>query len=356
MINVTKTFLPPLQEYEKYLKGIWERGWITNNGQLVQELEQKLKEFLGVKHLFFCTNGTVVLQMAIKALGLSKEIITTPYSYVATVNSILWEGCQPVFVDISNNDFNIDANKIEAAITENTEAILATHVYGNPCDIEQIEAIALKHKLKVIYDGAHAFACVYNDKSVLSFGDISTCSFHATKVFHTVEGGAIITNDDALAKRFFHFRQFGHYGDEYFSVGINAKNSELHAAMGHCVFTHLNEIIASRKRLSDLYNELLKPLKLQVPLLSDHVKYNYAYYPVVFPTHEILMRVIDTLAKQEIAGRRYFYPSLNTLSFVNGTHCPVSENVSERVLSLPLFHDLDPNVIHKICDIIKSCL
>jgi dTDP-4-amino-4,6-dideoxygalactose transaminase len=184
MIAVTKTFLPPFEEYTQLLKRAWDKAWITNNGELLQELEAKLKDYLGVKHLFFCGNGTIVLQMALKVLNIKGEVITTPFSYVATTNALLWENCTPVFVDINKSDFCIDAGKIEAAITANTEAILATHVYGNPCNIEVIQAIAAKHNLKVIYDGAHAFGAVYKGKQVLSYGDISTCSFHATKLFH----------------------------------------------------------------------------------------------------------------------------------------------------------------------------
>ena len=200
MINVTRTYLPPLEKYEEYLKQLWENRWVTNNGKFVQQLEDDLKKYLGVKHFFFCTNGTVVLQMAIKALRLKGQIITTPFSYVATVNSILWENCEPVFVDIKSSDCCIDESKIEASITDETSAILATHVYGNPCDVEAIKKIADKHKLKVIYDGAHAFGTVLNGKQLLSYGDISTCSFHATKLFHTIEGGGIMTNDDEIAR------------------------------------------------------------------------------------------------------------------------------------------------------------
>ena len=198
MINVTKTFLPPFEEYTAILKRAWDISWITNNGILLRELESKLKEFLSVNHLLFAANGTVVLQMALKALGITREVITTPFSYVASTNVIIWEGCTPIFVDIDQETFCIDADKIEAAITENTQAILATHVYGIPCNIEKIQLIAEKHNLKVIYDGAHAFGCSLNNKSVLSYGDISTCSFHATKVFHTGEGGCIVCNDKTL--------------------------------------------------------------------------------------------------------------------------------------------------------------
>ncbi|MES1222413.1 MAG: aminotransferase class I/II-fold pyridoxal phosphate-dependent enzyme, partial [Bacteroidota bacterium] len=249
MINVTKTWLPDFNEYTSILKRAWDKGWITNNGDLVRELEESLKQYLGVKHLLFTSNGTIALQLALKALNITKEVITTPFSYVATTDAILWEGCTPIFVDINNDDFCINADLIEAAITENTQAILATHVYGLPCNIEQIESLAVKHNLKVIYDGAHAFGCNYKDKSLLNYGDISTCSFHATKLFHTGEGGCIICNDDELNSKLFLMRNFGHKLDEYFCVGINAKNSEMHAALGISVLPHVRKIIKKNKKI-----------------------------------------------------------------------------------------------------------
>lgn len=341
MINVTKTFLPPFEEYTATLKRAWDKAWITNNGELVQELEAKLKKYLGVKHLLFTNNGTVVLQMALKAYNITKEVITTPFSYVATTNAILWEGCEPVFVDINNRDFCIDADKIEAAITENTEAIMATHVYGLPCDVEKIETIAQKHNLKVIYDGAHAFGCMYKGKSLLSYGDISTCSFHATKIFHTVEGGCIITNDDGIANKLMLYRQFGHVGDDYFSIGINGKNSEFHAAMGLSVLPRINEIILSRKKTSHYYKENLSNKIKQVPV-PGNLEYNFAYFPVLFETEEQLLRVFETLKKNNIFCRRYFYPSLNSLPYhTSDQPCLVSDDIASRVLCLPLFYDLN---------------
>ena len=354
MIAVTKTFLPPFEEYTTQLKRAWDKAWITNNGELVNELEAKLKEYLGVKHLLFCTNGTIVLQMALKVLGLSKEIITTPFSYVATTNAILWEKCKPVFVDINKNDFCIDVTKIEAAITKDTEAILATHVYGYPCDVEAIENIAAKYNLKVIYDAAHSFAAEYKNKQVLSYGDISTCSFHATKLFHTVEGGCIITNDDAIAEQLILFRSFGHIGDNYYSLGVNGKNSEFHAAMGLCNLPHLPSIIDRRKIISELYGELLSGT-ITRPHPLDLTVYNYAYFPVVFKNEEQLLLVKKTLEENNIFSRRYFYPSLNKLPFIeNASSCPVSEDISSRVLCLPLYDSLTLDEVKEICRIILS--
>jgi dTDP-4-amino-4,6-dideoxygalactose transaminase len=355
MIHVSKPFLPDSALFNRYLEGIWERQWLTNNGPLVQELELKLKNYLGVKHLLFVNNGTVALQIAIKALAVKGEIITTPFSYVATTNSILWEGCTPVFADIKNSDFNIDPKKIESLITSNTVAILATHVYGNPCDTDAIEKIASKHKLKVIYDAAHAFDAKYKDRQILSYGDIATCSFHATKIFHTAEGGAIITNNDELAEKMRLYRQFGHVGDEHFSIGINGKNSELHAAMGLCILPMMDKFIKKRKSISGLYSRLLNGLPIEKPEALPGTAYNYSYYPIVIDTEERLIRIKDLLQQNQINTRRYFYPSLNKLPQYTGESCPVSEDISVRVLALPLFYEIGQSDVQKICALIENC-
>jgi dTDP-4-amino-4,6-dideoxygalactose transaminase len=349
MINVTKTFLPDFDKYTQTIKRSWDKAWITNHGELVLELEQKLKEHLGVKHLFFTNNGTIVLQMALKAFDITKEVITTPFSYVATTNAILWEKCTPIFADINNSDFCIDPDKIEEKITENTQAILATHVFGYPCNIEKIASIAQKHNLKVIYDGAHAFNSLYNNRQLLQYGDISTCSFHATKLFHTVEGGCIITDNDEIAHKLMLLRQFGHVGDNYYSEGINGKNSEFHAGMGLCVLPELNNIISARKKISELYDLHLKPLSLQRPNSNQHLVYNYAYYPVVFDSEAALLKAKEKLQENGVNSRRYFYPSLNNLPYLTGQSCPVSESISSRVLCLPLFHDLAEEDVLRIC-------
>jgi len=356
MINVTKPFLPDYSVYENYLKGIWERNWLTNNGPLVRQLEEKLKAFLDVKHLFFCTNGTIALQIAIKALNLTGEIITTPFSYVATTGSIIWEGCTPVFADIKTSDYNIDPAKIEAAITKDTSAILATHVYGNPCDVDEIKRIADKYNLKIIYDGAHAFSSTLNGKQVLSFGDISTCSFHATKLFHTIEGGCIITESDELAETIMLYRQFGHINDDYYSIGVNGKNSEFHAAMGLSVLPEVKSIIKGRAEASSIYDKELEGLNLEKPVALAGTSYNYGYYPVVFQSEEILLQIKRDLETNGIAGRRYFYPSLNELSYIQYQPCPVSEKISKSVFALPLYYDMDPEVIRKITGILRKNL
>jgi len=357
MIYVTKTYLPDFQKYTETLRRAWEKGWITNNGELVQELEDRLKKYLGVRHLFFCSNGTIVLQMALKAYDIKGEVITTPFSYVATTNSILWEGCTPIFVDIEPQSFCIDANKIEAAVTQKTKAILATHVYGYPCDVEKIETIAKKHNLKVIYDGAHSFHCRLNGKTLFNYGDISTCSFHATKLFHTVEGGCIITNDDDIARKLMLYRQFGHINDDYFSIGTNARNSEFHAAMGLCVLDDIEKIIGSRKRIHDSYSSALQGTSVQRPVCNlESFEYNYSYYPVVFQSEEQLLDIRQKLLDEQISTRRYFYPSLNQLPYFKGALCLISEDISKRVLCLPLYYDLAKTDMEKIVRIIKRNL
>ena len=356
MINVTKTYLPPFEEYSLILKRAWDKAWITNNGELVQELEQKLKEYLGVRHLLFTTNGTVVLQMALKAYNITGEVITTPFSYVATTNVLLWEKCTPVFADIDTHTFCIDPDKIEALITERTQAILATHVYGYPCAVEKIETIAAKHKLKVIYDGAHAFGAKYKEKALLSYGDISTCSFHATKLFHTVEGGCIICHDEETYTKLFLYRSFGHTGDDYYSVGINGKNSEFHAAMGLAVLPSMEWLIKQRKDAATLYSDGLKGTDLIYPSsvnISEH-KWNYAYWPVLFGSEDKLLQARSILLDNGFNTRRYFFPSLNTLPFLTGSQCcPVSEDISRRVLCLPMQHDLAPDNIKQVCAILN---
>jgi dTDP-4-amino-4,6-dideoxygalactose transaminase len=358
MINVTKTFLPPFDEYTTILRRAWDKAWITNNGELVQELEVKLKDYLSAKELFYCANGTVVLQIALKALNITKEVITTPFSYVATANAVLWEGCKPIFVDINPDTFCIDANKIESALTEDTQAILATHVYGLPCDVEAIEAIAKRNNLKVIYDGAHAFGSKYKERSLLNYGDISTCSFHATKLFHTVEGGCIIPNNEELARKIFLYRSFGHIGDEYYSMGINGKNSEFHAAMGLAILPKVQYIIQERKKIFDIYDSLLQSFIKRPGHLQADFEYNYAYYPILLEDETSLLKVKKALEEEQINVRRYFYPSLNLLSHLSKPlfQCPISEDISSRVICLPLYVGLGESEIAHICRIIKQSI
>jgi len=353
MIPVTKPFLPRVGEFEEYVNSIWERKWLTNNGPLVNELELKLKNYLNINHLLYVSNGTIALQIAIKALGLTGEIITTPFSFVATTNSIIWEGCTPVFVDIDADTFNIDPKKIEQAITPKTSAILATHVYGNPCDIDAIQEIADKHSLKVIYDAAHCFGTKYKNKSVFDYGDISTTSFHATKLFHTIEGGAVFTKDPELLKKMASMRNFGHNGpDEFSELGINGKNCEFHAAMGLCNLKHVDEILDKRRLLSFYYWRKLDSLQAKYPKLNEHLDYNYAYFPVLFDSEKLMLKCLKTLENEKIYCRRYFYPSLSTLPFVAPSHMPVCESIASRILCLPLYHTLTSSDLDLITRII----
>lgn len=356
MIPVTKPFLPPIEEYRAYLDGIWQRQWLTNMGPLANELEEKLKQYLKASNLLFVTNGTVALQMAIKALNLKGEIITTPFSFVATTSIIVWENCKPVFVDIDPDSLNIDADKIEAAITPATSAILATHVYGNPCDVEKIEQIARKHNLKVIYDGAHAFGVTVNGKSIFEYGDVSTCSLHATKLYHSGEGGLVTTQDPELLKKLAFIRNFGFNGPEAFAeLGLNGKNSEFHAAMGLANLKHVDSILAKRKVLVDTYDGLLKNAGVTRPVWHQQSENNYSYYPVIFESEATMLSAMKALQEQEIFSRRYFYPSLaNTLPYLEKTSLEVTDDIAKRVLCLPLYFDLSVGEVEKICTILKQ--
>lgn len=353
MIPVTKPFLPKEEEYQEYVNSIWERQWLTNNGPLLNDFELKLKEYLDIKHLLFVCNGTFAIQLAIKALALKGEIITTPFSYVATTSSIVWEGCEPVYVDIDKETFNIDPTKIEAAITPRTSAILATHVYGNPCDIDTIQEIADKYGLKVIYDAAHCFGTQYKNKSVFDYGDISTTSFHATKLFHTIEGGAVFTKDPDLLKKMIYIRNFGHNGPDTFEgLGVNGKNCEFHAAMGLCNLKHVDEILEKRKMLSLHYFERLRAIKGVFPKLREENGYNYAYFPVLFESEQLRERCMDQLERSKIYCRRYFSPALSTLPYVNAVQMPVCDDVVKRIVCLPLYHSLTFPDLDMICRII----
>lgn len=351
MIPVTKPFLAPQEEYNNYLQGIWKRQWLTNMGPLASDLEIRLKSHLSVNHLLFVSNGTVALQMAIKALGLKGEIITTPFSFVATTSSIAWEGCKPVFVDIDKDSLNIDANKIEEAITPNTCAILATHVFGNPCDVIAIEKIAQKHNLKVIYDAAHAFGVKVNGRSIFDYGTISTCSLHATKLYHSVEGGLVITKEPTLVKKLAYMRNFGFDGPEAFAeLGINAKNSEFHAAMGLLNLNYIQEIHDKRKRIVERYDEKLENFRGIKQVWHLDATQNYAYYPIIVESEALLHKYIGVLKLNEIFVRRYFYPSLSrVLPYVASVEMPITENIAKRIMCLPLYHDLTLEEVDLIC-------
>jgi dTDP-4-amino-4,6-dideoxygalactose transaminase len=339
-ISATKPFIPPVDQYQKMVAEIMNRGWLTNQGPCVMELEEKLKKILNVDYLLLVTNGTIAIQLALKALKIQGEVITTPYSYVATTSSLLWENCIPRFCDIDSNTFNMDPAKLGGLLTKQTKAILATNVYGYPCQMEAIQDFADKHELKVIYDSAHCFGTNLNGKSILSFGDVSTISFHATKLFHTVEGGAIVCQSKEIYEQLILLRNFGHTSPTTFgSMGINAKMNEFSAAMGLVNLNYMDDIMLRRKAQWDLYEILLTEIGLQAA--SYKLDFNKAYFPLVLKSEEFLLRVLAEMEKENIHLRRYFYPSLNELDFLPiYDACPISEDISRRVICLPLYHEL----------------
>jgi dTDP-4-amino-4,6-dideoxygalactose transaminase len=357
MIPVTKTVLPSMEEYTAYLEEIWESGWVTNRGKLVLRLEDALRKYLEVEQIIVTNNGTVPLQIAIKALELEGEVITTPFSYVATTSAILWQKCIPRFVDIDPLYLTIDEHLIEEAITPSTCAILATHVFGNPCQVEAIAGIADKYGLPVIYDAAHCFGVKYKNRSIFNYGDVSTCSFHATKIFHTGEGGAMFCNDESLFHKLYYSHNFGHNGPlAYHGLGINGKISELQAAMGLAMLPHMDAIIKEREDLCRRYDELLKGLPLRTIRIRDQVEWNHSYYPVIFESEKDLLETLELLNTAGIYPRRYFYPSLSSLDFV-GTlaDTPVSDRTAESIMCLPLYSGLREDdqvrvasIIHKV--------
>jgi dTDP-4-amino-4,6-dideoxygalactose transaminase len=356
MIPVTKTYFPSLDTYRAQLERVWASGWLTNRGALVQELEAKLCAHLGVSNCLFVNNGTIAIQLAIKALGLSGEVITTPFSYVATTSSLVWEGCTPVFADVDPRTLCLDPQKAEDAITPRTTAILATHVYGIPCDVEAFEDIARRHGIKVIYDAAHCFDVRYRGRSLFDYGDVSTTSFHATKIFHTGEGGGLFAQDPEVRHRLFYLHNFGHHGQEaFYGVGINAKTPELTAAMGLCVLPDMPLIIGERRAISERYDAGLAGLPLTRPVLPPDTVYNYAYYPVLFENEARLLQVRDALNRRDIFPRRYFYPSLNTLPYLaERPSMPLAEDAASRVLCLPLYVGLTESEQEQIISIVGN--
>ena len=356
MINVTKTFLPSIEEYQSYLNRSWEKVWLTNRGELTLELEEKIKDRYQTCDIIITTNGTIPIQIALKLLGNQGEIITTPFSYVATTSAIIWENCTPVFVDIHPEYLSIDETKIEAAITPKTTAILATHVFGNPCDIEAIERIAKEHNLAVIYDAAHCFGVTYNNNSIFNYGDVSTCSFHATKLFHTGEGGALFCNDENLYHKLYYSHNFGHNGPlDFHGLGINGKISELQSAMGLAVFPYMDFIINERKKVVDFYLQNLNLSTLKTIKIRNNTIWNYSYFPIIFETEEQLLSVEKALNEEQIIPRRYFYPSLNTINYINDNKkMEISESIATRILCLPLFVGLSNDVLEKIVSIINK--
>jgi dTDP-4-amino-4,6-dideoxygalactose transaminase len=348
--------LAPLDEYKKILEGVWERGILTHNGPLVRQLEKDLCTKLGLRNFALVSNGTIAIQMAIKALELKGEIITSPFTWIATVSAVKWEGCTPVFCDIDPETLNLDPAKIEDLITDSTVAIMPVHVFGNPCDVETIEAIAKKHHLSVIYDAAHAVGSVYNNKSLLEYGDIIATSLHATKLLNTGEGGACITGDDELHEKLKRIRFFGHDDTkEVIEDGFNGKMTEIHAALGLANLKYYDDVLADRKRKYLKYKELLRvddSLHFQKTTFGET---NYSYFPVIFDSEATLLETEKRLNKNQIFPRRYFYPSVNTYTkIVDYRPTPISENISKRIACLPLYWALTDEDIERICHIILN--
>ncbi|MDD5415754.1 MAG: DegT/DnrJ/EryC1/StrS family aminotransferase [Candidatus Daviesbacteria bacterium] len=361
MINVTKTTLPPINKYIKYLKKVWMNNWITNKGEFTLQLEKELKNYLKVKNLSVVSNGTIAMQLAFKALKLKGEVITTPFTFPATTNSLIWEGLKPVFADIDPETFNIDAKEIEKKITKETSAILAVHVFGNPCDVEAIEKIAKKYNLKIIYDSAHAFGIEYKDKSVLSWGDINTLSFHAAKVFHTAEGGAVIARKKRDYQMLDLLKNHGiEYYDKVVIAGINAKMNELQAIMGLCVLEDFEKSIIKRKKIYQRYKEafLKNPLIKIQKLHNNLTKYTYPYFPVFFPDEKTRERIFKVLLKNGIRARKYFYPPCHEFPYIkySSSDLPNATKISHTILCLPLYATLTTKDHERIINLVNKAL
>lgn len=363
-INVTEPFLPPLEEYVEYLKGIWDRNWLTNQGPLVKELEQKLQTYHDLAMPVHCVaNGALGLQIAIKALGVTGEVITTPFSYVATTSCPLWEGCTVKFADIEPDTLTIDPKAVEAAITSKTQAIIATHVFGNPCDCEALESIAEKHGLALIFDAAHAFGVVYKGKNILEYGNASMVSLHATKLMHSVEGGFVVAKDSIVSEKMEWIRRFGHNGARAFhGIGTNAKMSEFHAAMGLCNLNYINSILERRRIITEAYDEgLFCRMQDGARKFISTIQFrnqgsrNYSYYPVIFESESELLTTVEQLEAENIFPRRYFSPSLNQVTELvqANNECSVSSAISRAILCLPVSASMDTSAVSRICGIIN---
>jgi len=355
-IHVTRTFLPPEEEYLHWLRKAYGTHVLTNNGPIVRELEETLRTRFDVPFFRSMANGTLAIQLALRALGVKGKVITTPFSYVATTSAILWEGCEPVYVDIDPRTCCIDPTRIEAAITPGVTAILATHVYGIPCDVEAIDAIAKKHGLKVIYDAAHAFDVTWKGRSILQWGDASTLSFHATKLFHTVEGGAVVLHGAAEDLQLRYHRSFGHDGDEHYCLGMNAKMSEVHAAMGMAVLPHVQRLVAERMAIIRRYDDELSGLPIERIAVDGPVGQNGAYYPVLLASGAERERVMTSMNEDGVYPRRYFFPSLDTLPYVRSETCAVSRAYADRVLCLPLFNGMTDMDIQRVVGALRRAL
>lgn len=361
MINVTRSSMPHYDEYCEEIKELWDSRWLTNMGAKHKQLQTQLKEYLGVDYIDLFCNGHMALEMAIQAMGLTGEVITTPFTFASTTNAIVRNGLTPVFCDINPIDYTIDVNKLEALITDKTSAIIPVHVYGNVCNVKAIKHIADKYDLKIIYDAAHAFGIKYKNKGIGSFGDASIFSFHATKVFHSIEGGCVCFNDEVFGDKLNRLKNFGIKDSECVDmVGANAKMNEFSAAMGICNLRHINDEIAKRKLAFERYIERLDGFKgITVPHIQNDVNSNYAYFPVLFDIDAFGYsrdEVMQKLAQNEIGARKYFYPLTNSFEYHNSydakSETPIAYDISQRVLTLPLYADLSVEDVDKICNVI----
>ena len=357
MIFVSKPILPNRAKLDKYIDTIYETVQLTNNGPLVQELTRRLAEHLGIKSecLVLVGNGSLALHLAYKVLGLRGEVITTPFSFVATTNTLVWDGLRPVFADISKDSLNIDPSLIEKIITKETSAILPVHVFGNPCDVAAIQSVADRHDLRVVYDASHCFDSKLNGESVLAFGDVGTLSFHATKLFHCVEGGAVITRFKSTADQLRNMINFGiNRNGELSGLGTNAKMSEFHAAMGLAVLDEWGSVVSRRKACWNLYHKELQGL-VELQSRSLGANNSYAYFPMLLESESKALDLIKLAKSDDIQVRRYFYPSLNTLSdyAADEARCPNSESVAKRIVCLPLYADLELSDVSRIIEIVK---
>ena len=355
-IYVTMPSLAPLEEVNAMLQEVWSSGILTHNGPKVQQLEKALASKLSLDNLAIVSNGTIAIQMAIKALELKGEIITTPFTWIATISAIKWEGCTPIFCDIEADTLNIDSSKIEELITDKTVAIMPVHVFGNPCNVEEIERIAKKHKLKVIYDAAHAIGSVYKDKSLLEYGDISATSLHATKLFNTGEGGACVATDSDLHEKIKRIRFFGHNDKkDIVEDGMNGKMTEVHAALGLANLKYYDEVLTDRKKKYLYYKSCLSEVNGLSFQIFKYGEANYSYFPLIFESEEELLKVERKLNDNQIYPRRYFYPSVNTYDkVVEYKEMPISENVYKRILCLPLYWKLSFEDMDRIIEVIKG--
>lgn len=360
MINVTRSSMPEFEEYCEEIRGLWDSRWLTNMGVKHKQFQANLIDYLGVSHIDLFSNGHMALEMAIQAMGLTGEVITSPFTFASTTHAIVRNGLTPVFCDIDANTYTIDVNKIEALITDKTCAIIPVHVYGNICDVEAIDRIAKKNNLKVIYDAAHAFAVKYNGVGVGNFGDASMFSFHATKVFHSIEGGAVCFHNDDYGLDLYRLKNFGIRGPETVdAVGANAKMNEFSAAMGICNLRHLDVEIAKRKAVVERYRERLSGIDgIKLNAVQENVQSNYAYFPVVFDGYKYTRdEICEKLKKHDIVARKYFYPITNAFDCYKDKHdakaeTPVAYDISFKVVTLPLYADLSLDDVDKICDII----